>query len=77
MTIEQRLANARVVRPLASEIVVVDELAPGNQNPFWCTYGTCANCAFLIGTDGVIAAVHEWYDPASMEGSIASLLAAD
>lgn len=75
MTLEQRIANAREVKKQGSELILVDDLAKGNENPFWCTYGTCANCAFLIGTDGRIAAVHEWYDPASMEGSIASLLA--
>jgi hypothetical protein len=75
MTFDQRQANAREVHAGAGEEVVIDDLSASDENPFWCTYGTCANCAFLIGTDGKLAAVHDWYDPPSMEGSIASLLA--
>jgi hypothetical protein len=74
MTLEQRLANAREVKTYGSEIMLVDDLSPGNENPFWCTWGTCANCAYLVATDGTLAAVHEWYDPASMEGSIQALV---
>jgi hypothetical protein len=73
-TLAARTANARGVRTVAGERLLVDDLTPGNENPFWCTWGTCANCAYLLKTDGTLAAVHEWYDPATMEASLASLV---
>lgn len=74
MTLQARIANARELDTVPGELMVVDDLTPGNENPFWCTYGTCANCAFLIGLDGKLAAVHEWYDPPTMEQSIEQLI---
>ena len=73
-TLAARTANAREVRTVPGERLLVDDLSPGNENPFWCTWGTCANCAYLLKTDGTLAAVHEWYDPATMEASLASLV---
>jgi hypothetical protein len=75
MTLDARIADAKTVTAAPGEQILVDDLAAGDENPFWCTWGTCANCAFLVGTDGKIAAVHDWYDPPSMEGSIDALLA--
>lgn len=74
MTLQARIANARELPTVPGELVLVDDLSPGNENPFWCTYGTCANCAFLLDLDGKIVAVHEWYDPPSMEQSIDQLI---
>lgn len=74
MTLQARIANARELPTVPGELVLVDDLSPGNENPFWCTYGTCANCAFLLDLEGSLVAVHEWYDPPSMEQSIDQLV---
>ena len=55
-------------------LVLVDDLRGQRSNPFWCTYGPCPNCAFLIAQDGTLAAVHEWLDPPTMVGSIEALI---
>jgi hypothetical protein len=56
-------------------LVLVDDFDAPGANPIWCTYGTCASCAWLIGQDGRIAAHHLWHDPPSMDASIQALLA--
>ena len=54
--------------------VLVDELDRDFANPFWCTYGTCPSCSWLIRQDGTFEAVHEWHDPKTMRDSIDALL---
>ena len=54
-------------------IVLVDDLDGDQSNPFWCTYGTCANCGYLIDQDGIVQAAHLWLDPGTMASSIHSL----
>ncbi len=60
---------------LSSAIVpLVDGLDRGEENPIWCTYGTCPACAFVIRPNGVLEAVHTWADPATLDTTIAGLL---
>jgi hypothetical protein len=69
----QRAADAKDLNA-GNAMVVVDDLNGDRSNPFWCTYGTCPNCGFLIGQDGTLHAVHEWLDGKTMVGSIDALL---
>jgi hypothetical protein len=69
----ERAANARTV-DAGKARVLVDALDGRASNPVWCTYGTCPACAWLIRQDGVIETLHDWYDPTSMDASIAALL---
>jgi len=54
--------------------MLVDDLTPGPNNPVWCTYGTCPNCAFLIRQDGTVDTVPTWVDVSAMERAIRTLL---
>jgi hypothetical protein len=76
-TYEQRCANARDTGALVTgrQLMLVDALTPGANNPVWCTYGTCPNCAFLIRQDGTVDTVHTWFNAASMESAMRTLLA--
>ncbi|MEQ1502414.1 MAG: deiodinase-like protein [Myxococcota bacterium] len=74
-TYDERLRNARDIARDASMRVVVDAVDAPGANPVWCTYGTCPSCSWLIRRDGTIAAQQEWHDQATIEGSIAALLA--
>jgi len=76
-TLAERIASAREVRPLmtGNQVQVVDDLKPGVQvNPFWCTYGTAPNAAYLIRTDGIVHTVQTWFDAAAMEAALRNLL---
>ena len=72
-TWKKRASNAKDLRVPAAT-VVVDNLDGHQSNPYWCTYGTCPNCAFLIGQNGTVEAVHEWLDTKTMGQSINALL---
>jgi hypothetical protein len=76
-TYEERVAYARETLPLLTgdQLLLVDELTPLRDNPLWCTYGTCPNCAFLIGQDGILREVETWYNPSDMERAVDALLA--
>ncbi len=69
-TWEERAAQGNEVAKRAQLRVWVDEM----DTPFGCTYGTVPNGAFLIRTDGTIEAVHDWFDPPTMRGSLDALL---
>ena len=58
-TYEERRANALVLKPsiAGDQLLLVDDLTPGSNNPVWCTYGTCPACSFLVGRDGRIREV--------------------
>jgi hypothetical protein len=76
-TYDARVENARGVEPsiTGDQVLVVDDLTPhGPNNPAWCTYGTCPNCAFLIRQDGIIDTVQTWIDTASMQMAIDALV---
>lgn len=70
----QRAVHARDMEMSDDVQVVVDDLNGAESNPFWCSYGTCPNCSFLVAQDGTFAAVHEWHDRETMERSIDVLL---
>ncbi len=69
-THEQRIALAEEVGAHPSEILIVEPM----DNPVWCSFGTVPNGAFLIAQDGTLAAVHAWFDNATMLDSIDALL---
>lgn len=75
-TYDGRVINALDQVPLieGDQLLLVDDLTPGElNNPVWCTYGPCPNCAFLIGQDGVIDTVQLWID-SSIQDAIDALL---
>jgi hypothetical protein len=75
-TYDGRVSNALEQVPLieGDQLLIVDDLTPGDlNNPVWCTYGPCPNCAFLIGQDGVIDTVQTWVD-SSIQNAIDALL---
>jgi hypothetical protein len=74
---EDRVAAAQETEGLldGNQLVLVDDLTPGEQNnPVWCTYGPCPNCAYLIGQDGVIVTVQTWAFVDAMKSAIDQLL---
>jgi hypothetical protein len=73
-TYDERVDSARSLSVGSNETLLVDGLGDGNTNPFWCTYGTCPSCSFLIGMDGKFEAVHKWHDPPTMTQSIKALV---
>ncbi len=66
---EERVEHAKQVGRSPGVIEVVEPL----DNPFWCTYGTAPNAAYLIGQDGQLHAVHDWFDAPTLVGSIEAL----
>jgi hypothetical protein len=57
------------------QMILVDDLEPSDlNNPVWCTYGPCPNCAYLISQDGVIENVQTWFEADGMEEAIDRLL---
>ena len=74
---EERVANARGVQTGPNVKLVVDALEEDNANPYWCTYGSCPNCAFLVNQQGRFETVHEWFDGRTMRGSIEAMLKRD
>ncbi len=76
-TYDERVATAREIDPLleGTQLLLVDDLVPGAlNNPVWCSYGPCPNCAYLIGQDGTIDTTQEWFSANSMETAIDELL---
>ena len=76
MTYADRVQCARDMLPSVqgNQLLLVDDLAPGQDNPVWCTYGTCPNCAYLIGQSGKIHASQLWASAPKMETEIRGLL---
>jgi hypothetical protein len=76
-TYNERVSAAQDMIPLlgGNQLMLVDDLVPGNlNNPAWCTYGPCPNCAYLIGQDGVIDTAQTWFNAGEMETAIDRLL---
>jgi hypothetical protein len=67
---EERMENAKKVGGSGPVIEVVEPI----DNPFWCTYGTAPNAAYLINQDGTFEAVHDWFDTPTMVQSIEAML---
>lgn len=74
---EARASSARDLTLGTDIIRLIDDLDGKRSNPFWCSYGTCPSCSFLIGQDGQVHAVHLWHDEATMNASIDALLASN
>lgn len=70
-----RVANANLLSGVPGDhLILVDELGPGgSDNPVWCTYGPCPNCAFLIGQDGTVAESQTWVNAGDMQRAIDEL----
>jgi len=76
-TFPDRLAYAQQMLPeiQGDQQMLIDDLTPGRQNnPAWCTYGPCPNCAFLIRPDGIIDTVQTWADAGAMQTAIDALM---
>ena len=76
-TYDERVATAREIDSLleGTQLLLVDDLVPGAlNNPVWCTYGPCPNCAYMIGQDGTIDTTQEWFSDTPMETAIDELL---
>lgn len=74
-TAAERMKNATELARGAAMRIGVDDFDSPGANPVWCTYGTCASCAWLIRRDGTIADHQEWYDPEHTRAAIDTLLA--
>ncbi len=76
LTYDERVAAAQDIAQLleGNQLILVDDLAPGLNNPVWCTYGPCPNCAYLIGQDGVIDTTQTWFNADQMKIAIDNLL---
>ena len=78
LTYEERVSAAQEMIPFieGDQLILVDDLFPGDlNNPVWCTYGPCPNCAFLITQEGIIDTVQTWFDAEDMESALDELLA--
>ena len=76
-TYDGRVANATDIEPLleGDQHLVVDDLTPRPlNNPVWCTYGPCPNCAYLINQQGIIEEAQTWFEDTDMESAINDLL---
>jgi hypothetical protein len=69
---DERVAAAGDIQPLleGNQLILVDEL----DNPVWCSYGPCPNCAYLISQSGIVDTVQSWVDGAEMQQTIDQLL---
>ena len=76
LTYDERVAAAQEIAQLleGNQLILVDDLTPGLNNPVWCTYGPCPNCAYLIGQDGVIDTTQTWFTADQMKTAIDNLL---
>jgi hypothetical protein len=76
-TYAARVALALEILPelQGEQLLLVDDLTPEPlNNPVWCTYGPCPNCAYLIQQDGHIHTVQTWVSPAELQIAIDLLL---
>ncbi len=77
MVYDDRVAAALTTEGLleGNQLMLVDDLTPGqHNNPAWCTYGPCPNCAYLIRQDAVIDTVQTWVDVSEMQTAIDRIL---
>lgn len=77
MTYEERVSDAgdMQLNITGNQLLLIDDLTPGQRNnPVWCTYGPCPNCAYLIGSDGIIKKVQTWVDVDEMKKAVDGLL---
>ena len=76
LTYDERVAAAQDIAQLleGNQLILVDDLTPGLNNPVWCTYGPCPNCAYLVDQDGVIDTTQTWFNADQMKTAIDNLL---
>ena len=72
-TLAQRATFANSVSTEgAFDEVLVDELQPSNNattahnNPTWCGWGPCPNCAWLIDRNGTVKLSQVWFEEEAM-----------
>jgi hypothetical protein len=59
----------------AKQMLLVDDLTPRPlNNPVWCTYGPCPNCAYLIRQDGIVEKTQRWVNVDDIKPFIDTLL---
>ena len=78
LTYEERVSAAQEMIPFieGNQLILIDDLYPRSlNNPVWCTYGPCPNCAFLITQEGIIDTVQTWIDAENIELAIDEILA--
>lgn len=68
-TFAERVEHARRLEGSPGVLTLVEPL----DNPIWCSYATAPNAAFLIRQDGIVDAVHVWFDPKTMVESVVAL----
>jgi hypothetical protein len=68
---EQRAAWATTLGPPPRGELLVEDL----DHPFWCSFGTAPNGAWLLDRTGRVEAAHDWFDAKTMVGSVQALLA--
>jgi len=74
-TFTQRHENCQQMQSYGKLVeVLVDDLTDSNANPVWCSYGTCANSAWLIAQNGTITLSQNWFNPEQMREAINQLL---
>lgn len=75
----RRAAAERIVPKLGpDQLLLIDDIRPRPaDNPVFSTYGSGANCAFLIDQDGTIREAQVWADAEAMQNSIGRLLRED
>ena len=79
-TYEDRLANARLTRPLVTgnQLYLVDDLKrDGLVNPVWCTYGTAPNPTYVIDRDGTVVLAQYRTDVDALRPVLYALLDAE
>ena len=72
-TYNERVSAAQDILPLleGNQLILLDDLGPGSlNNPVWCTYGPCPNCAYLIDQNATIYTIQEWFNAEDMELAI-------
>lgn len=76
-TYDGRVTLARVMLNSigSKQMLLVDDLRPRQlDNPVWCTYGPCPNCAYLIRQDGIVEKSQTWVNVTDMKPFIDTLL---
>jgi hypothetical protein len=75
LTLDERIKYANSVSTEDTfDEVLVDWLAPQNatgNNPTWCAWGPCPNCAWLIEQSGEVKLAQDWFEEGAMGQAMA------
>jgi hypothetical protein len=77
LTYDGRVTLARIMLNSigSKQMLLVDDLRPRQlDNPVWCTYGPCPNCAYLIRQDGIVEKSQTWVNVTDMKPFIDGIL---